>query len=245
MGIVRPYDDLGLGVARVEKVHEGVERVRHVRIAQVPGRISPREHRAVAGLGVGDKPSVLLGAEGRIRIDATIACSVLGRPPTQLDELGHDVVLARRAHPDRGRVAVGLGILPKVIEAGVALTRPCRGGRIDRVEIAEDRLDRGAQAVEIEPIEPDALRLRPCLVVVPQPTDEIDDVGVAPHPRRKSLEVAECLDRMLIAGSAEHISIHAIRVRPIRLDSNGREALRLNQPAGDEGTCPVELVGAM
>jgi hypothetical protein len=44
---------------------------------------------------------------------------------------------------------------------------------------------------------------------------------------------------------APYVAIHAIGVRPIGLYSNCRESLFENEPLGNLGPFPVELVGAM
>ena len=79
----------------------------------------------------------------------------------------------------------------EAIEAPVPLSRPSGLGRIDAVEVRDNRLHRRAEAVEIEPIEADlAHRVRVGIVPCPQPRNEREDVLVAPHPGRESLEAA-------------------------------------------------------
>ena len=51
------------------------------------------------------------------------------------------------------------------------------------MKILEHFLDRFVQAVEIKPVESD---LRPVIckraVVIPEPTDEVQHIGIPPHP---------------------------------------------------------------
>ena len=51
------------------------------------------------------------------------------------------------------------------------------------LKILEHFLDRFVQAVEIKPVESD---LRPVIckraVVIPEPTDEVQHIGIPPHP---------------------------------------------------------------
>src|SRR5207237_2479454 len=106
---------------------------------------------------------------------------VLERPRTEVDARAHDVLLAGRRQPERRGVAVRLRVLGEVLETAVAVPRSMRGGRVDAVEIAEDGVDRGVEAVEIEAPESDAIVRQSLSVVVAEPADEVDDVGVAPQ----------------------------------------------------------------
>src|SRR6266545_206300 len=83
---------------------------------------------------------------------------------------------------------------PKVVEAGVPGTCALRGLGIDSLEVLDDRVHRGVQAVEVEAVEADLGRARRQLAVpLPQPAEEGDDVGVPPHPGREAAEVGERL----------------------------------------------------
>src|SRR5207247_212687 len=72
MRVVRPDDHLGAPVRTVEPRHEGVQRLRHVAVAQVPRFVAAPEHRPVVLLRVPNEPGVLLGGEERLGRDPTV-----------------------------------------------------------------------------------------------------------------------------------------------------------------------------
>jgi len=82
-------------------------------------------------------------------------------------------------------------------------------------------------------------------VVFSHPADEVENISIAPHPREKSLKTAERVYSVFIATFKTHVLVHAICIRPIRLDSNGVEAFFRNQAFGDLRTNPIELMGAV
>jgi hypothetical protein len=53
------------------------------------------------------------------------------------------------------------------------------------------------QAVEIQSVKTRALHMM-AVIVIPQPANEIEDVRVAPHRCRKSLEACKRVDRVVI-----------------------------------------------
>ena len=61
--VVRPHDRALVAAVAVEVRQQPVERLGHVAVAQVPGRLGAAEHRAVVLLGVLHEPRVLLGVE--------------------------------------------------------------------------------------------------------------------------------------------------------------------------------------
>ena len=160
----------------------------------------------------------------------------------QLDELRHDVALARRVQPEIRRVPVLLQVLTEVIEAAVASSRSKRRLRIDLVEIRQHRLGRGPKAVEIEPIEAGTRRRRHPVVVRPEPADKIEDVGVAPHPGREATEITERLLGILVDTRASHVPVDAVGVGPVGLDGHGGEALLLDEAPRDERPFAIKLV---
>ena len=96
MRVVRPDDRLGAPVRPIEPRHEGVQRLRHVAIAQVPRLVAAPEHRPIVLLGVPNEPRVLLGGEERLYRNAAVLSHVLGRPASQVEELRDDLVFAGR-----------------------------------------------------------------------------------------------------------------------------------------------------
>ena len=83
------------------------------------------------------------------------------------------------------------------------------------------------------------------VVVVAEPADEVEHVGVAPHPGRESSEARQRLDGLGVVAAAADVAVDAIGVGPVGLDGHGVEALLADQPLGDLGTLPVELVRAV
>jgi hypothetical protein len=71
------------------------------------------------------------------------------------------------------------------------LSRVARGRRIDFVQVTQNGLDRGVQAVKIETVET-ALQFAFLLpfIVSAQPADELKHIGIAPHPLWKTPEAA-------------------------------------------------------
>ena len=75
-----------------------------------------------------------------------------------------------------------------------------------------------------------------------EPADEVEHVGVAPHPRWEPLESSQGIDGIGIIAPAADVTVDAIRVGPVGLDGDRIEALLPDQPLGDLGAFPVELV---
>ena len=98
------------------------------------------------------------------------------------------------------------------------------------------------QAVQVETVESGLRRTRP-VVVFPQPADEVEHVGVAPHPLREAAEAVEGLDAVGILALVPDKPVHAVRVRPVGLDGHAAEPLLADQPPRDLGASLVELVG--
>jgi hypothetical protein len=71
-----------------------------------------------------------------------------------------------------------------------------------------------------------------------QPVDEIVDLGVAPHPGRKA---GERLVVGLLERTVANVAVDTVGVRPVGFDGDDREAVPLDQPAGDGRPRPVEL----
>ena len=213
-----------------------------MRIASVPGFHAATKHRTVIFFGVFHEPSVLLGEEEFVVGDAAVAARVRNGTLLQLDQLPEHFFLAGFGEAERCSIAVRLRVLAEMIEARVAVARPPGCVRVDLVQISQHGLHRGMQAVEIEAVESGLHRGRHSLVVFAQPTHEIEDVGIAPHPRRKALETGECFLAVGIIRRTLDVAVHPVCVRPVGLDGNGREAFLLDQALGDLRALLVELV---
>jgi hypothetical protein len=78
-----------------------------------------------------------------------------------------------------------------------------------------------------------------------QPANEIEDIGIAPHPLREAFKPGEGIDAVHVRPFAAHIAIDAVGVGPIRFRRNGVESLLINQALGDESAFAVEFVRPM
>ena len=162
---------------------------------------------------------------------------------SKLDELRHNLVLARGCGLERDRVAVRLSFAPDAVEAAVAVACALRFGGVHTLEVCDHGFDRCRKAVKVETVETRFRRgMHVRVVAGPQPLDEVQHVVVAPHPRREAPEVRQGGVRVGVARETHHVAIHPIRVGPIALDRNRGEAMLLDQTPGDAGALSVELV---
>jgi alkanesulfonate monooxygenase SsuD/methylene tetrahydromethanopterin reductase-like flavin-dependent oxidoreductase (luciferase family) len=92
VGVVRPQDDLALAGtnAAIDVGGEGVERLGHVLVAQVPRGDAAAEHRAIVALGVAREACVLLGREKFVFRDVAVALGELGGAALEFEELLDD-----------------------------------------------------------------------------------------------------------------------------------------------------------
>ena len=118
--------------------------------------------------------------------------------------------------------------------------------RVSLVEVIEDGGDGGMQAVEVEAVEAGPRgRLRDAVVALAQPADEIEHVGVAPHPGGEALEVGQRLRGPGVAPRPSHEAVDAPGVGEVGLCCDAAEAEVDDEPLGQLGSPLVELVGAV
>src|SRR5215216_1865016 len=130
-----------------------------------------------------------------------------------------------------------------MVEAGVPRTRAPRRLGIDVLEVLDDRVHRGVQAVEVEAVEADLGRARRQFAIpLPQPAEEGDDGRVPPHPGWEAVEVGESLLRALVVALAAHEAVHARGIGPVRLGCDCGEAALDDQALRELGPLPVELL---
>ncbi len=202
------------------------------------------EHRAVILLGIFHQAGILFREEECIPGDAAIAaCQIRGALP-HFHPLADDFVLAALAQAEAGGITVSLGVFAKVVEAGVAIPRAACRLRIDFVQEIQHCSHGGMQAVEVQPVETSPLGM-PVLVVIAQPPDKIENIGIAPHPRRKSSEACKCIDRFFVFTFKPDKLINAIGVRPVCFHSDCGKPLFRDQALGDLRAQAIELVGSM
>ena len=148
---------------------------------------------------------------------------------------------------ERGGKAISLGVVTVEVEAGIAVPRTLGRFGVDLVQVGDHGRHRGVQAVEVQAVEarpwgePEPDRV----VVVAKPADEVEDVGVAPHPGRESLESRQRVDGLGIVAAAADVAVDAIGVGPVGLDGHGVEPLLADQPLGDLRPLPIKLVRAV
>src|SRR4051812_48053461 len=101
------------------------------------------------------------------------------------------------------------------------------------------------EAVKIYPIKSGAGIRRLPIVVVAEPADKIEDIGVAPHPERITSKVFERFFRRSIFSNTANVPVHAICVGEIGFDCDRRKIIFFDQPASDRRTMLIELVRSM
>ena len=202
------------------------------------------KHGTVILLGILHQASILFREEECIPGDAAIAVCQIGGAPAHFHPLADNFILTALAQAIAGRITVSLGVFAKVFEAGIAIPRALRSLRIHFVQEIQHCLHGRMQAVEIQPIETDPLGM-PVLIVIPQPTYKIENICVAPHPGRKSLEARERVDRIFVFTLKPHELINAICVGPVCFYSDCGESLFRDQALGDLRAQAIELVGSM
>jgi hypothetical protein len=214
-----------------------------VPVAEVPAGDAPAKDGAVVLLGVHDKARVLLGEEVAIFRHAAVAAGQLHGAVAQLDELLDRRLLAGLRAAQPRLVGVHLRIAAEVIEAGVALARPpCRLG-VDLIEIGDYRLHRRVEAIQVQPLGADLGRSRRQRVVpFSQPRDELDYIGIAPHPARKAAKVGQRLLRAGVVARATDEQVDAVCIGPLGLGRYGTGSALGDHPLRDLRTLPVELV---
>lgn len=163
---------------------------------------------------------------------------------TERNQLRDHFVLAGHCTPVSEGVAVGLAGGADVVEAGVALAGPTGLRRIDGIQVPDDRLHRRRQAVEVEAVEARLRRgMALCVVARSEPLHELEDLAVAPHPRREPTEVGERRIRVAVERHPHHVPVHAVCIGPVGFDGDCAEAVVVDEPAGDSSPLAVELPG--
>jgi hypothetical protein len=98
------------------------------------------------------------------------------------------------------------------------------------------------QAVEIEAVEADPAALLTGRVEIAQPPDEVENVGVPPHPGREAAKAAERIDRIGVVARSRDVAVDAQGVGPIGLSGDRAEAFLFDQALRDLGALAIELV---
>src|SRR5262249_15385476 len=128
-------------------------------------------------------------------------------------------------------------------ETRVAPSGPSCGGVINFIQISDHGGHRRVQTVQIQPVESHLSRaVLARVIVVAEPADKIEDVGVAPPPRWKTLEACERIHGIGVVAPSANVAVDSIGVRPVGLDGDRIEALLDDQALRDLGPLPVELM---
>ena len=75
-----------------------------------------------------------------------------------------------------------------------------------------------------------------------EPFDELDDVGIPPHPCGEPLEVGQRLDGAAVGALVSDVAIHPIRIGPIGLDHDRAKPALDDEPPRHVCAMRIELV---
>src|SRR3981189_3998937 len=98
-----------------------------------------------------------------------------------------------------------------MVETGIALARPCCRLGVDFLQIAQHSFHRRMKTVEVEAVKSDPFSTwRKRVVVCPQPLNELDHHGVAPHPCREGAKIGERLHSIDVVACTANIAVKPI-----------------------------------
>src|SRR5437588_6766749 len=204
------------------------------------------KHRSVIFFCISYQARILFCKEELIGRQPTIALRIFHRTALQFQQLFYHGIFTGLSCSEPRGVSVSLGVFSKMFEAGITVAGASTCFWIDFCKIAEHGLNGGIQAVQVESIETGfVFSARKLVIVLAKPSDEIENIGIAPHPGRKPFEIAESFTRFTIARISTNETIDAIGIRPIRFDGHSRELLFCNQPLRNLRAFLVELMSAM
>ena len=199
-------------------------------VAEIPRLARAVVHDAVVPLGGGHHASVLERLEEALAVPLHIVDPAF----EQVDQGGDDIALADREASGQRRLPVKRRVLLPRSETAVAQARHPGGGGIDVVEIAQHGVDRGVEAVEIEPVEADPRFRRAAGIVLAQPFDQLADLLVAPHPGREARE-RHVGGRPLAGGRAGCGRSGRLAPRPASRPRPPRQSNPFFEPARESG----------
>jgi len=152
---------------------------------------------------------------------------------------------APRPAPAPGGVPVGLRVAAVVVEAGVPLARLRRRRGVHLVEVADHRLHRSIQAVEVHAVHAGARR---CggkgLVPAAEPAEKLEHGGIPPHPGGEALEAGEGRLRIVVS-SRPRPAAGAVGIGPVRLPDHAREPQLRDESLRDPGALAIDVVAAV
>ncbi len=237
MRIVRPDDNLGASETPLEMRREGVERLGHMPVPQIPRIHSPLKHSPVIFFCVSYEPGILFRREEIVLGDLSVPMKILIGTLLQISELPNHLFLAGLRKAETGGVTVSLLVPAKMIETRVAITSSLRAAGIDLFQIPDHFLARTVQTIQVESVETYLNCIsRPGVIVLAKPTDECFHIAVAPHPHRESREGRKRLRRCCVSTPVTDIAIDPVRIGPIRFCRNGLKPFLFDQPLSDCGS---------
>ena len=156
MGIVGPHHYSGRWdiVVAVQMLQQCLKGLHHVLVTQVPRGDTPAEHRAVVHLRVAHRLCILLGVKQLVLGEQSVPARIGQCIALNFDQLLDGLIFTRWTGAERRRKAVRLTIVGRsVVEARIALPRPCRRPWVDLVKVGNHLVHGPMQAVEIQSVE--------------------------------------------------------------------------------------------
>src|SRR5438132_1727104 len=204
------------------------------------------KHRSVIFFCISYQARILFCKEELIGRQLTIALRIFHRTALQFQQLFYHGIFTGLSCSEPRGVSVSLGVFSKMFEAGITVAGASTSFWIDLCKVAEHGLNGRIQAVQVESIETGfVFSARKLVIVLAKPSDEIESIGIAPHPGRKPFEITQSFTRFSITRIPTNKTIDAIGIRPIRFDRHSRELFFCNQPFRNLRTLLIELMCAV
>ncbi len=200
----------------VHGVHQAVERVCHVPVADIPRLGAAAHHGAIVSFGILYHKCILFGGETRL---VTIGV-VDGIVRAQLAQQLNDFVFARRRN-ERGSPCVLLNILAVRLKANQSAMSRLQQRRVSISQVPQHGVERIPQAVNVESEEADFFVVGQFLVVFAKPFSKSGDFFVGPHPcgpTRKGFQNVTGVGAGIL--KALDIAVDAIAVGPVAFDGD-------------------------
>src|SRR6266508_1530932 len=235
MGIMRPNDCLA---SRTIEGKQGLERLEHVTVAQIPRRARAVIHDPIVPLGIRNEPGIL------DRVHEALAV-LLGVFPALLQKIGQydgDVRLTGRIGSRERGMTVGGGVGLPGRQTAIPFACDTGSGWVNLVEVVQDRAYRIVQAVQIEPMKCDAGSILQRGVVVAKPVHESFHFIVPPHPNREAGKGGP-FGRWIF--QMPNVMVHAGGVRPVAFDCDETKTFLRDQLPRNAVAHPVKFRRSM
>src|SRR6478752_9586432 len=102
-------------------LHQAMQRVCHMGIAEVPRRNPPAKHGTIVFLGIFYEPRVLFCEKEGIPHHPAVTVRKVGSAPSHLQPLFQRLVFTGFTQAEAGGIAVGLRVLTKLLETSVTM----------------------------------------------------------------------------------------------------------------------------